>query len=116
MQINPEVLQAALSARLLSVKDAAERADIPLATLYQILGWRGRRDENGLVNIGPETGRKLRQLLDEVAPVISLVREPQGPPKRRIVATDMTSLGFGLDERVRLHEERERKKHAPDSR
>lgn len=101
MQINPEVLQAALSARLLSVKDAAERADIPLATLYQILGWRGRRDENGLVNIGPETGRKIRQLLEEVEPVISLVRAPQGP--RRLpkdIAVDMVTTP---EERIAAH-------------
>jgi hypothetical protein len=73
--------------------------DIPLATLYQILGWRGRRDENGLVNINPETGRKLRRLLEEVEPVISLVRAPQGP--RRLPADLPVDMKTSPEDHIR---------------
>lgn len=99
MQVNPEVLLAAFSVRLLSVKDVAERARIPITTLYQVLGDRGRRDEHGLVNIGPETGRKIRELLDEVPSMIPLKVEPQGP--RRLPSDLPVNMVTTPEEQVR---------------
>ena len=99
MKVNPEVLQAAFSVRLLSVKDVAERAGIPLPTLYQLLGGRARRDEDGLVSIGPETGRKIRELLDEVQPVIPLIRAPQGP--RRLPSDLPVNMSTTAEDQLR---------------
>jgi hypothetical protein len=86
MRIDPLQLNASLGVRLLSVDEASRRSGISRHVLLSILGRQARRDEDGLVDIEPETARRLANLLETVPPILSVTVPPQGPPKRRKVA------------------------------
>jgi hypothetical protein len=98
MKVHRVALRAALDARLLSAKDAADIAGIPYQTMAAILSRTLRSDEMGYVNIEPDTARRLRKLLDEVEPLLTVEVKPQGP--RRLsdnIAGDST---LSDDERI----------------